>query len=113
MAAHDILVTLGAGPKGSQTVQQEIGDCDDTSTNYVTWKSTGGDSFFRARGDCYISDAKVTATGGTVVRYKLEVNGKDTGIELFNAGLGATTVDRIPNPIGPIKAGSEVRIQQI
>ena len=34
-------------------------------------------------------------------------------VELFNAGLGATTIDRIPNPIGPIRAGSEVRIQQI
>lgn len=111
MAAHDILITLGN--KAGTTVQQEIGDCDDTTTNYVTWKQWGDDSYFKVRQDCWITDAKVTATGGTVVRYKIFVNGKDVGIELFNAGLGATTVDRIPSPIGPIRVGSEVRIQQI
>lgn len=111
MAAHDILLTLA--DKSGRTVQQEIGDCDDTSGNYVTWKQWGDDSYFKVRQNCWITDAKVTATGGTVVRYKIYMNGRDVGVELFNAGLGAATVDRIPSPIGMIPAGSEIRIEQI
>lgn len=111
MAAHDILITLADA--SGRTVQQEIGDCDDTTAHYVTWKQWGDDSFFIARQNCYITDAKVTATGGTVVRYKLFMNGKDVGVELFNAGLGATTVGRVPSPIGMIPKDSQIRLQQI
>jgi len=111
MAAHDIQLqfTDGAG----RQVQFEVGDCDDTSTNMVTWKNWGDESHFVLRQDAYINDAMVTATGGTVVRYSLFVNGKDTGIELGNAFLGAATMDRIKSPIGPIRGGSRIALQQI
>ena len=111
MAAHDILITLSN--KAGIAVQQEIGDCDDTSGNYVTWKQWGDDSYFKVRQNCWITDAKVTATGGTVVRYKIYMNGRDVGMALFNAGLGATTVDRVPSPIGMIPKDAEIRIEQI
>lgn len=106
MAAHDIQLSLSNG-------QHEVGDCDDTSGNMVTWKNWGDEKHFIARNDCYIIDAMVTATGGTVVRYAIYVNGKDTGIELGNAFLAAATMDRIKNPIGPIKAGSRIALEQI
>jgi len=111
MAAHDLLLAFESG--NGTNVQQEIGDCDDTSGNMVTWKNWGDESHFLVRQDCYLTDAIVTATSGTVVRYAVYVNGKDTGIELFNAGLGAATMDRIKKPIGPIRAGSRVAFEQI
>jgi hypothetical protein len=106
MAAHDIQLAFSNN-------QQEVGDCDDTSGNMVTWKNWGSESHFLVRSDCYLTDAIVTATGGTVVRYAIYVNGKDTGIELGNAFLAATTMDRIKSPIGPFKAGSRVALEQI
>lgn len=111
MAAHDIQLAFGDG-SGKQ-VQFEIGDADDSSGNYVTWKNWGDESHFILRQDAFITDAIVTATGGTVVRYALYVNGKDTGIELGNAFLGASTQDRIKSPIGPIRAGSRIALEQI
>jgi len=111
MAAHDIQLALADST--GKTVQHEVGDCDDTSGNMVTWKNWGDESHFLARSDCFLSDAIVTATGGTVVRYALYVNGKDTGVELGNAFLGATTVDRVKSPIGPIRAGSRIALEQI
>lgn len=111
MAAHDIQLAFGDG-SGKQ-VQFEVGDCTDVSGAMVTWKNWGDESHFIARQDCFITDAMVTATGGTVVRYALYINGKDTGIELGNAFLGATTVDRVKSPIGPIRAGSRIALEQL
>lgn len=111
MAAHDLMLTFSDA--SGKTVQQEIADCDDTGGNYATFKSVGDDTFFKLRQDAFLTDAKVTATGGTVTRYKIYINGKDVGMELFNAGLGTGVTDRISNPIGPIRQDSEIRIEQL
>ncbi len=107
--AFDVMLTFASG---NQTVQQEIADATDVAAAYLTFKQWGDDTHFKIRQDCYLTDAKVTATGGDVVRLILEVNGRDVGVDMFIEGLGATTVGRIPSPIGPFKAGSEVRIKQ-
>jgi len=106
MAAHDIQLVLSNN-------QVEVGDADDTSGNYVTWKNWGDEKHFKSRSQCYIIDAIVTATGGTVVRYALYVDGKDTGIELGNAFLAAATMDRIKVPLGPIRANARIALKQI
>jgi hypothetical protein len=111
MAAHDMILTFAPGP-GQEAVQQEIADCDDTGGNYATFKNFGDDTHMILRQNAYLTDALVTATGGTVTRYTIEVNGVDIGRDLLNAGLGAGVNNRLPNPIGPFRKGAEIRILQ-
>jgi len=107
--AYDVMLTFGSG---GQTVQQEIADASDVAAAYLTFKQWGDDTHFKVRQDCFLTDMKVTATGGDVIRLIFEVNGRDVGVDTFIAGLGAATVGRIPSPIGPFRAGSEIRIKQ-
>lgn len=97
---------------GGKVVQSEIGDATDVAAAYITWKQWGDDSHFKVRQDCFLTDVKATAVGGDVVRLILEVNGRDVANDLFVAGIGATTIDRVKAPIGPFRAESEVRIKQ-
>jgi len=108
--AHDVTIVLTSG---GMSVQEEIGDADDTAGNYVTWKNVGGESFFKVRQDCYIDDIVSTDTGTNCTRYKFYINGKDVGITKLIANCQTSVYERIKIPIGPIQAGSMVQIEQL
>jgi len=109
--AHDVTLVLTNG--NGLSIQEEIGDADDTAGNYVTWKNMGGESFFKTRTDCFIGDIVSTDTGSNCTRYKLYVNGKDAGIQKLIANCQTTVQFRVKNPIGPIRAGSMIQIEQL
>jgi len=110
VTAHDIILTFAPG-KNAETIQQEVGDCTDVDDAYVTFKSFGDDTHMILRSNAYLTDALVTASD-VVTRYVIEVNGVDIGRDLLNAGLVAGVNNRLPNPIGPFRKGSEIRIKQ-
>lgn len=109
--AHDVTLVMTDG--SGRSVQEEIGDANDTAGDYVTFKNVGGESFFKTRQDCYIDDIVSTDVGSNCTRYKFYINGKDVGITKLIANCQTSVYERIKVPIGPIQAGSMVQIEQL
>ena len=83
----------------------------DVANGYVTFDATG-QKFFVAPFDCYISDIAMSGDGTDTKKWKLFINGRDSGIVVRIAGVVNTVNNRIPVPYGPIRAGSMIQLQE-
>jgi len=99
---------------GGQT-QIESGAFSDVTAAYATWDNWGGATNFKVKiaGPVFIRDICFITGGTDTTRNILEVDNRDTGIKVINAGVITSVDNRIPVPIGPIRQGSEIRLKQL
>jgi len=98
---------------GGPVVQAETCYGPDVNEDFIQWYSNGQQDFVIVKRDCYIDDIVLSAAGVDTSQLKLIVNGSDTNIRFLGAGIIVTVNNRVPNPYGPIKAGSMVQIQEL
>jgi hypothetical protein len=97
------------------TIQADRFDGDDTTTDYCTFKSTGGLAFLNVLKNGYIVDIVLNITSaGTTKDLKLWLDQRDTNIRWVQSACFPNINTHFPNmnPI-PVSAGQMLQMQQI
>lgn len=98
---------------GGPSVQSEAVYGPDVANDYIQWYSNGQLDFVIVKHDCYLDDIVLTAAGVDTARLQLFINGTDVNHQFIGGGIIVTVNNRVPNSIGPIKAGSMVQLKEL
>jgi len=110
MAATPVYGTVTL--KGAAGVIQAAVTTTDVADGWVTWDDSG-QKFLVVPFDCYIEDIAMSGDGTDTKKWKLYVNSRDAGITVRLAGLVNTVNNRIPVPLGAIRAGSMIQFKEL
>jgi len=80
----------------------------DVADGWVTFNNTG-QKFFVMPFRGFITDVAMSGDGTDTKKWKVYVNGRDTGIGFRIAGVVNTVNNRVPTPV-PIEKGSMVQL---
>lgn len=97
----------------TKIVQHETFSNTDVANAFATCYNNGSLTFCIVNQDCFISDIKHESGIADTTQLQLFINSRDVNVRFIVAGILSSINNRLPHPIGLIRAGSMIQLKEL